>query len=136
MPARARCLGDLNWWSISLSTLHMSTQFSQDLRLARRKTGFKQSDLAHFLDLHQSSVSDLEHGKHRPSLDQIIALSLIYGRSFESLFAELMAEQRARLAERLATLPMGEEPTAQTFNRSASLKRPPRPSPATIQCWT
>lgn len=101
----------------------MSTQFSQDLRLARRKAGLKQSDLAHFLDLHQSTVSDLEHGKHRPSLDQIIALSLIYGRSFESLFAELMTEQRSRLSARLVTLPVDQEPTAQTFNRSATLRR-------------
>ncbi len=100
----------------------MSTQFSQDLRLARRKSGFKQSDLAHLLDLHQSTVSDLEKGKHRPSLDQIIALSLIYGRSFESLFAELMTEQRQRLAARLANLSIDEATTAQTFNRKASLK--------------
>lgn len=101
----------------------MRTQFSQDLRLARRKAGYKQSDLAHLLDLHQSTVSDLEQGKHRPSLEQIIALSLIYGRSFESLFSELMIEQRARLSARLKTLSTDEAPTAQTFNRRASFKR-------------
>lgn len=101
----------------------MSTQFALDLRLARRKAGYTQEDVAHLLSSHQSLVSELEQGVKRPSLTHIIALSLIYGRSFESLFAELLAEQRAQLQRRLKRLPDLAQPTAHTFNRAGSLKR-------------
>ncbi|MEM9010622.1 MAG: helix-turn-helix transcriptional regulator [Pseudomonadota bacterium] len=101
----------------------MRTQFAQDLRLARRQAGYTQDDLAHLLDSHQSLVSDLEQGRQRPNLEQIVDLSLIYGRSFESFFAALLAERQRRLIKRLATLPALPRPTAHTFNRSASLTR-------------
>lgn len=101
----------------------MSTQFAHDLRLARRKAGYTQGDLAHLLGSHQSVVSDLEHGKLRPGLEQIIELSLIYGRSFECLFGEIMAESRERLTRRLGRLPDPGKTTAHTFNREGSLNR-------------
>ena len=101
----------------------MSTQFALDLRLARRKAGYTQGDVAHLLSSHQSLVSDLEHGRRRPSLEQIIELSLIYGRSFESFFGALLAERQQVLQERLKRLPEPGKPTAQTFNRTSSLAR-------------
>lgn len=101
----------------------MSTQFAHDLRLARRKAGYTQGDLAHLLDSHQSIVSDLEQGKQRPSLEQIVELSLIYGRSFESFFGEIMAERRSDLSHRLDSLPASGKTTAHTFNREGSLVR-------------
>ena len=101
----------------------MNTQFAHDLRLARRKAGYTQDDLAHLLGSHQSVVSDLEHGKQRPNLEQIIDLSLIYGRSFESLFAEVMTERREHLTVRLGSLPDPSRKTAHTFNRDGSLAR-------------
>ncbi|MGC9417820.1 MAG: helix-turn-helix transcriptional regulator [Rhodovulum sp.] len=101
----------------------MSTLFAHDLRLARRKAGFTQGDLAHLLDSHQSMVSDLETGKQCPNLEQIVELSLIYGRSFEAFFAELMAERKLALRDRLASLPEPGKTTAYTFNRESSLAR-------------
>tara|TARA_R110002074_G_scaffold104113_4_gene224733 strand:- start:9731 stop:10078 length:348 start_codon:yes stop_codon:yes gene_type:complete len=101
----------------------MSTQFAQDLRLARKKSGFMQGDVAHLLAAHQSIVSDLEQGKVSPSLEQIVELSLIYGRSFESFFAEVMGRCRQHLTERLERLPLPAKQTAHTFNRPASLAR-------------
>ena len=101
----------------------MSTQFAHDLRLARRKAGFMQRDVMHLLGGKQSLLSDLEQGKRRPSLEQIIDLSLIYGRSFESLFAEVMAERHAHLRKRIESVPVNHKRTAQTFNRERSLKR-------------
>lgn len=101
----------------------MSTQFALDLRLARKKAGYTQEDVAHFLSAHQSVVSDLEHGKLRPSLEQIIELSLIYGRSFGSFFEAMMAETKEHLSVRLATLPSPMRKTASTFNRPGSLAR-------------
>lgn len=101
----------------------MSTQFALDLRLARRKAGFTQKDIANLLCSHQSLVSDLERGKERPTLEQIIELSLIYGRSFESFFAELIEDCQTRLLKRVERLPTARKRTAHTFNRSGSLKR-------------
>lgn len=101
----------------------MSSQFALDLRLARKKAGFTQDDLAHLLITHQTVVSQLEHGKRRPSLTEIVDLSLIYGRSFESFFAELMAERKKHLSGRLATLPAPGRKAMSTFNRPGSLAR-------------
>ena len=101
----------------------MSTQFAVDLRLARRKAGYTQGDVAHLLCSHQSLVSELEQGQRRPSLEQIVELSLIYGRSFEDFFGTLLAERQQVLQERLKRLPEQRKPTAETFNRSSSLKR-------------
>ncbi|MEO9875142.1 MAG: helix-turn-helix transcriptional regulator [Roseobacter sp.] len=101
----------------------MSSQFAVDLRLARKKAGYIQDDIAHLLATHQTMVSQLEHGKRRPSLIEIIELSLIYGRSFESFFAEVMAESKEHLSVRLSTLPEPGRKAMSTFNRPGSLAR-------------
>ena len=101
----------------------MKTQFAHDLRLARRKAGFIQRDIAHLLSTHQSVVSALEKGQQLPSLEQIIDLSLIYGRSFESFYADLLTERTQALKKRLARLPSLSQPTAHTFNRAGSIAR-------------
>ena len=101
----------------------MSTEFALDLRAARRKAGYTQGDIAHLLAHHQSRVSDLEQGRARPTLEQIVTLSLIYGRSFESLFGEIMAECRAGIKKRLPSLPDLKNQTTGTFNRQSSLKK-------------
>ena len=99
----------------------MSTQFAADLRLARRKAGFIQADVAHLLSSHRTVVSDLEYGHIEPSLEQIVDLSLIYGRSFESFFAAKLAAERAKLRERFGNLPPLNRETAETINRASSL---------------
>jgi transcriptional regulator with XRE-family HTH domain len=101
----------------------MSTQFACDLRLARRKAGYTQTDIAHLLGEQQSVISELEHGALRPNLAQIISLSIIYGRSFEDYFGEIFDECRNRLAERINGLPAQVRRTAHTFNRDSSLQR-------------
>lgn len=101
----------------------MSSQFALDLRLARKKAGYTQDDLAHLLDTYQTVISQLEHGKIRPGLTQIIDLSLIYGRSFESFFAEVLAERKKHLSVRLSTLPAPGRQVMSTFNRPGSLTR-------------
>lgn len=100
----------------------MTTEFSLDLRKARRQAGFIQSDIAHLMAAHQSTVSDLELGNRVPTVDEIVALSLIYGRSFESLFGPVMSETRLQLLKRLKTLPEARD-FAGTFNREASIRR-------------
>lgn len=101
----------------------MYKQFAQDLRLARRKAGFTQYDLAHLLDIQQAKVSDLEQGHKRPNLHEIVDLSLVYGRSFESFFSALLAERKDALQKRLERLPNLKRVTAHTFNRAGAIKR-------------
>lgn len=100
----------------------MRTQFSLDLRLARRRSGFTQRDIAHLLAAHQSAISDLERGRVRPTLTQIVTLSLIYGRSFESLFSEVMTQARQDLVTQLDTLPKARVFIG-TTNRANSIAR-------------
>lgn len=101
----------------------MSTQFALDLRLARRKSGLTQSDVALLIGTQQSTIGALEKGDQRPTVEQVCMLSLVFGRSFESLFADVLEEGRTRLRANLPELPASRQRTAETFNREASLKR-------------
>ncbi len=101
----------------------MSTEFALDLRLARRKAGFTQRDIAHLLGAHQSLISELERGHQTPTLEQIVTLSLIYGRSFESLFSQLMGTAREDLRKRIVRMPAAGRSYVGTFNRDASIDR-------------
>jgi len=65
----------------------------------------------------------LENGKWLPTIEQICLFSLIFGRSFESLFAELLEEGRARLRLNLPSLPASTDGLAMTSNREASLQK-------------
>ena len=64
----------------------MSTEFALDLRLARRKAGFTQRDIAHLMGAHQTLVSELERGRQLPTLEQIVTLSMIYGDPLKAYF--------------------------------------------------
>lgn len=101
----------------------MSTDFSLELRLARRKAGLTQSDVAHLLNAPQSTVSRLEKNRTQPTIEQVVTLSLIYGRSFECLFAEIVKSARRDLSERLPALPDDVRQHVGTFNRASSLAR-------------
>ncbi|KAA0909539.1 helix-turn-helix transcriptional regulator [Aquicoccus porphyridii] len=100
----------------------MTHQFPVDLRCARRNAGLTQADCGHLLGIDASTLKTLEGGKREPSLREILTLSLIFGRSFESFFSELLKDVRAELSERLATLPASEE-HASTFNRKTTLEK-------------
>ncbi|WP_158598945.1 helix-turn-helix transcriptional regulator [Rhodophyticola porphyridii] len=83
----------------------MSTEFALDLRLARRKSGLSLRDTAHLLNVHKSTLSALETGKRLPSVEQVCQFSLIYGRSFQSLFNEVTEDAKAKLQAQLPSLP-------------------------------
>ena len=99
----------------------MNHNFSIDLRSVRRKAGLTQEDCGHLLGGSPSAIRQLESGSRLPTLMEICTLSLIFGRSFESLFGDLMMQCRQDLAERLGTLPDPQEPHASTFNRKSTL---------------
>ena len=101
----------------------MRTQFSADLRLARRKAGYTQRDIAVLLGEQQSLVCRLERGERRPNLMQIITLSLIYGRSFESFFDDRMDVCKSKLRRRIKRLKPQVRRTAGNYNRHASVAK-------------
>jgi transcriptional regulator with XRE-family HTH domain len=99
----------------------MTTEFALDLKVARRKSGLSQQDCAHLLEVHPSKISLMEHGKAMPSVRDICTLSLVYGKSFESLFAAIMADAYASLSERLASMPECPKQWLPKFNRQNTL---------------
>jgi transcriptional regulator with XRE-family HTH domain len=101
----------------------MSTDFALDLRVSRRKAGFSQRDVAHLLGTYQPLVSELERGRQLPSLEHIVTLSLIFGRSFESLFGALMKTARDQLRQRILRMPDEGRCYVGSFNREASIER-------------
>lgn len=101
----------------------MSTQFAFDLRLARKKAGFIQADVAHLLGSRQSNISQLENARRLPTISEYIALSLVYGRTFDDLYLEVLSDRKALLARQLTSLPPLGRTSAGTFNRSSSLAR-------------
>jgi len=96
----------------------MNTQFALDLKVARRKSGLTQQDCAHLLDVNPSRISKLESGKRMPSVQEICTLSLIYGKSFESLFASVFERARKLVHEQLTSLPDCPKGWLGRFNRN------------------
>ena len=58
-----------------------------------------------------------------PTVFEICSLSLIFGRTFESLFTEIMGAVREGIARRLTLLPEVARSYVGTFNREASLTK-------------
>lgn len=101
----------------------MSTLFAHDLRLARRKAGLSQADVALLLETNTKELSQLEAGKKLPSLPQIIKLSLIYNRSFTSLYGTIKSIAQRELFQMLPGLPEPKGGSLTKFNREHTLKR-------------
>lgn len=101
----------------------MYQAFALDLKVARRKSGLTQQDCAHLLDINNAKVSFMEHGKVMPSIMEICTLSLLYGKSFESLFGSVMKDAERDLKERLATLPVVSNRWLGRFTRQNTLNR-------------
>lgn len=99
----------------------MINEFTLDLKTARRKSGLTQIDCAHLLDIHPTLVSQMENGKRLPSVREICTLSLIYGKSFESLFAGIFKDARNDLRERLTTIPDAPRSWLGSHNRQHTL---------------
>ncbi|MEO1747398.1 MAG: helix-turn-helix transcriptional regulator [Pseudomonadota bacterium] len=99
----------------------MNDDFSLDLKVARKKAGFTQRDIAHLLNTNHSKVSKLENGQAVPSIREICGFSLIYGRSFESLFGVVIEDMHRLLQEQIPALPACHKNWLGQFNRSHSI---------------
>lgn len=101
----------------------MSKQFAFDLRLARKKSGLMQRDVAHLLGVAQATLSDLENGRYRPSIEHLCTFSLIYSRSFEQFYAEVLDEAREHLRTRIHDIPVSGGDGAESQRRESTLQR-------------
>jgi len=99
----------------------MIQEFTLDLRAARRNSGLRQVDCAHLMGVNKTKISNLENGRQRPSVRDICTLSMIYGRSFESLFAGIFDEVKADVFCHLVDLPEPKPDYERVGNRSRTL---------------
>lgn len=94
-----------------------------DLKAVRRRSGLTQRDCGHLLGTNPRRIETLEAGRSLPSVPEICCLSLIFGRSFENLFAAVFDDVRTDLVARLATLPPRKAGWMARFNRQHTLER-------------
>ena len=82
----------------------MIQDFALEVRKTREASGLSQKDAAQLLNITQSALSKIEQGKQMPKLREICALSIIYGRTYECLFGDLIDDIRADMAVRVDEL--------------------------------
>jgi len=100
----------------------MFEDFVFDLKVARKKSGLSQADCGHLINVSSHVISQLEMGKRLPTIPEICALSLVFGRSFEPLFSDVFKEVRSHLSKALETLPEAKlKNSPETFNRTNTL---------------
>ncbi len=117
-----RAAADVEWrYYPHLSSFFMHTSFALDLKVARRKAGLAQEDLAHLLGLDKSTISKIERGVRPVTLPELCALALIYGRTSDSVLAAVWPDAAADLAARLQSMPTPKSPWGSTFNRQSTL---------------
>lgn len=83
----------------------MFDEFTFDLKVARKRSGLTQVDCGHLLSASDNIISQIERGQRLPTVRELCALSLIYGRSFECLYADLLRDVRKDLMEQLGSMP-------------------------------
>ncbi len=102
----------------------MFTQFAHDLRTARRKAGLTIKDVSTLLVISDEEVSALETGEQPPSLLETCKLSLIYNRSFVSLYEEIRKIAKQELFQQMPSLPSSAgDNDIINFNRDNTFKR-------------
>ena len=104
-----------------LSSFIMTKEFALDLKVARQNSGLTQEDCAHLLGVCDATVAKMEGGTRTPTVREICTLSLIYGRSFESLFSGIFKEVREDLFERLSKMPVASGTLRLRSNRQYTL---------------
>jgi len=101
----------------------MFDEFIFDLKVARRKSGLTQADCGHLIGASPHQISDIERGLRPPTLREIHALSILYGRNFESLHGPLMRELRRTIMQKIETLPDTPVGSSEAFRRQSTIER-------------
>ena len=99
----------------------MEYSIAVDLKVARRRSGLSQADVAHLLAVDRSRVSKLEHGHYQPAAHELVGICLIYGKDLSRLCPSVIGEACKALNSQLATLPNQADKTNGLDNRSQAL---------------
>ena len=99
----------------------MNEIFLHDLRCARRKAGLTQNEVGHLSCGSASKYARIESGRRLPTHVEALSLSLVFGRSFESLHAGLMTEAKQPLSQQLSSLPAPMRTSVPLLNRQNTL---------------
>lgn len=70
---------------MSLSMVNLDTGLNKAIRYHRRSMNMPQAELARLLDVRTATVSYWEHGKSKPTIDDLIKLAKIFGVSEQEL---------------------------------------------------
>lgn len=80
-------------------------EVAADLKISRRESGLSNKDLAHLLGIDCARVSRLENAKTEPTVGEICALSLIYGKQLDGLLRCAVPTIAVGLAQRIDDVP-------------------------------
>lgn len=79
----------------------MTKEVAIALLKAREASGLSQRDVSYLAGVAPSALSAVESGKQNPSVALAVALTVIHGTPFETLFFDLRNEVKAEIATRL-----------------------------------
>ena len=88
----------------------MGRRTAIQLKIQRRKSGLKQSEVAYLLELDRSYISKFERDKATPNIEQATKLCLIYGTPPMTIAVGDVPELTMQLGERLSLM-LGDKPT-------------------------
>ena len=83
----------------------MFDEFICDLKIARKRSGLTQAECGHLIGVSADVVGQIERGLRLPTMREIIGLSLIYGKTFESFFEEFLGLIREEMIGALKEMP-------------------------------
>ncbi|WP_197917297.1 helix-turn-helix domain-containing protein [Thiosulfatihalobacter marinus] len=101
----------------------MFENFIFDLKVARKKSGLTQADCGHLIGSSKNVISQIELGQRVPTVSELCSLSLIYGRSFDSFYADTLRKVRKDLASKLKSMPSEPKGWPGSFARRRTLAR-------------
>lgn len=101
----------------------MFEEFIFDLKVARKKSGLTQVDCGHLTGSSKNIISQIELGQRVPTVKELCLLSLIYGRSFDSFYADIMLQVRKDLVGKLKSMPSEPKGWPGSFARRRTLER-------------
>jgi len=76
-----------------------------DLKISRRESGLSNKDVAHLLAVDCARVSRLETGKTKPTVEELCALTLVYGEQLDGLLSCSINSMVQVLSSRLHDVP-------------------------------
>lgn len=92
-----------------------------DLKIARRRSGLSQSQVAHLLGVHRTRLSKLEKGRRPATAHELATLSVIFSLPLSELGRTSIHEIHGELRERLDHFPNLTNYTARPSKRADTL---------------